>query len=165
MTPSALLITTPAIDFPAFIGASQEVLGYNPAAKVDDSPIVCSDTDRYLACLAELRECALPDPGLLVHVTFSVLAAADDRDMLDILQIASMPFVVADTLRRGIQVAVLTGTLAQWRDAVKAGATRNTSFEIRVFFNRVMSLFGEAGINAWKDLETHPLPDRTLYLK
>ena len=86
--------------------------------------------------------------------------------MLDILQVsAGMPFVVTETVIRGTQLAVLTGTLAQWRDAVKSGSARESEFNIRAFYNRVMALFETAGLNVWKDFENHPLQDQTFYLE
>ena len=94
-----------------------------------------------------------------------VLVAADERDMLDILQVASgMPFVVTDTQMRGVQLAVITGNLAQWRDAVKTGCARESEFNIRACFNRLMDVFKAVGLDVWKECESHPLPDRTLYL-
>lgn len=169
MTPDALLIQTPAIDFATFLGLSQQALGYNPAAAADASPLERSDAERFLTCLAALRDrraSAGLAPHLLTHVSFSVLVAADDRDMLDILQVAAgMPFVVTDTLVRGIQLAVITGTLAQWQNAVESGCARESELNVRAFFNRVTTLFETAGLNVWKDFESHPLQDRTFYLE
>ena len=57
--------------------------------------------------------------------SFSVFMVADERDLLDILERCSgMSFVTAETTVRGVTAAVVTGTLAQWRDAVAAGSTR-----------------------------------------
>ena len=39
MTPNALLIQTPAIDFGTFLSLSQQALGYSPAEAVDASPL------------------------------------------------------------------------------------------------------------------------------
>jgi hypothetical protein len=170
MIPDALLIQTPAVDFGTFLGLSQQALGYSPSATVDASPLERSDAERFLTCLAALRDRRASVglvPHLLTHVSFSVLVAADDRDMLDILQVsAGMPFVVTDTLVRSVQLAVITGTLAQWRDAVRSGSSRQCEFNVRAFFNRVMALFETAGLGGvWKDFESHPLQDRTFYLE
>ncbi len=169
MTPNAVLVQVPSIDFGTFLGLSQQALGYSPADEVDANPLERSDAEKFLTCLAALREqhAAIGFlPSLLGHVSFSILAAADDRDMLDILQAASgMHFVVADTLHRGVQLAVITGTLAQWRDAVATGSARDTEFNVRAFFNRVMTLFEAAGLNVWRDFDHHTLPDRTYYLE
>jgi hypothetical protein len=170
MIPDALLIQTPAVDFGTFLGLSQQALGYSPSATVDASPVDHSDAERFLTCLAALRDRQVSiglAPHLLTHVSFSILVAADDQDMLDILQVsAGMPFVVTDTLVRSVQLGVITGTLAQWRDAVRSGATRDSEFNVRAFFNRVMALFERVGLGGvWKDFESHPLQDRTFCLE
>jgi hypothetical protein len=170
MIPNAVLIQTPTVDFGTFLGLCQQALGYSPSATVDASPLERSDAERFLTCLAALRDRNASvglAPHLLAHVSFSILAAADDRDMLDILQAAAgMPFVDTDTLMRGVQLAVITGTLAQWRDAVKSGASKEGAFNVRAFFNRVMTLFESAGLGGiWKEFENRPLNDRTFYLE
>jgi hypothetical protein len=170
MIPSAVLIQTPNVDFATFLGLCQQALGCSPAATVDASPLQRSDAERFLACLAALRDRNVSvglAPNLLAHVSFSILAAADDRDMLDILQASTaMPFVATDTLMRGVQLAVITGTLAQWRDAVKCGCSRNSTPNTRTFFNRVMTLFESAGLSGvWRDFESRPLQDRTFLLE
>jgi len=169
MTPSALLITQPTIDFNTFLGLSQQALGYNLSQSIDASPVERSEVERFLSCLSALKDTSAPAgllPHLLAHVSFSLLIAADDRDMLDILQIASgMAFVVADTLMRGVQLSVITGTLAQWQLAVKSGSSKVSEFNVRVLFNRVMEVFQTAGVDVWKDYDCHTMPDHTLYLE
>lgn len=169
MIPNALLVTQPTIDFSTFLGLSQQALGYNPSQSADASPVQRSEAERFLSCLAALRDenaqAGLPS-HLLSHVSFSVLVAADDRDMLNVLQITSaMPFVVAETLVRGVQLSVITGTLSQWQVAVKSGSSKSSNFNVRAFFNRVMAIFQEAGLDVWKEYECHSMPDRTLYLE
>jgi len=92
---------------------------------------------------------------------YSLLVIADDCEMLDILSICSMPFVIQETSQRGVQLAVISGTLQQWRDAVKAGSAREYTRDVRAFFNHLMSLFDAS---VWQDFDRQQLPDKTLYL-
>jgi hypothetical protein len=169
MTPTAVLIQQPAIDFTTLIAATHQALGYSIASAADASRRHLSDAERFLSCLAAMqdsRATAGLRPNLLAHVTFSVLVAADERDLLDMLEACSgMPFVVADTLVRGVQVAVVTGSLSQWRDAVKSGCTANAQASVRAGFNKVMAIFEQAGLNVWTDFNKRPLADRTLLLE
>jgi len=170
MNPEVILINRPAIDFGVFLGLSHRVLGYSPAAASDSSPKAMSDSERFLSCLAALRDQQAStglSPKLLTHVTFSVFLVADERDLLDILECASaMPFVTADTVVRGVQDAVVTGTLAQWRDAVTAGSSPDTEPPVRHCFNRIHGLFCDEGLNVWTDYRTKEAPDRvTFYLE
>ena len=105
-------------------------------------------------------------PNLLSHVSFSVFVVADERDMLDILErCAGMPFVTAETTVRGVTAAVVTGTLAQWRDAVAAGSVTKPSRPVRAGFNKVYGLFCGEGLNVWSDYRAREAPDRTLLLE
>ena len=128
MNPEVLLVTTPAVNFRAFLGACLHVLGYTPARAADASSRDLSEAEKFLSCLAALRDPKAPAglaPNLLSHVSFSVFVVADERDMLDILErCAGMPFVTAETTVRGMTAAIVTGTLAQWRDAVAAGSVQ-----------------------------------------
>ncbi len=169
MIPSAVLLTKPSIDFGTFLGLSQQALGYSLNQAVDASPIKRSEVEQYVSCLAAMKNAeAVPGftPNLLAQVSFSLMAAAETQGMLDILQVVSgMAFVVSATQVHGIQLAVIAGTLAQWRSAVLAGSTRGTDRDVRSFFNRVMGVFQEAGADVWKDCDQRLMPDKTLLLE
>jgi hypothetical protein len=118
MTPNFMLIQSPSPDFAKLLTLSQQALGYNVAEDIDASPIERSDAERFLSCLAAMQErgvCPGFAPHLLSHVSFSVLVAADEQDMLGIVEKGEMPFVVINTMVRGVQLAVISGTLAQWK--------------------------------------------------
>jgi hypothetical protein len=167
MNSEAVLITQPAIDFNTFLGLTREMLGYSPASSVDACRLPLSDTERYLACLAGFKEEGAPvglSPHLLTHAAFSVLAVATERDLLDILEICGMPFVVNDTVARGIQAAIVTGTLAQWRTAVISGCQAKVETSVRHFFNKLVAVFEKHRLNVWSDCNRKPANDRTFLL-
>jgi hypothetical protein len=103
-------------------------------------------------------------PHLLKHVSFSAFIGADERDMLEILQLAGMPFVVVETIVRGVQAAVVTGTLSQWRDAVVSGCSRGVPTPVRHCFNKLHGLFIAVGLNVWGDYTPRSAPDQTFLL-
>jgi hypothetical protein len=149
----AVLIQQPAIDFATFLGLTHEALGYSPASPGDASHRRLSDAERFLSCLEALRDPkAVPSlrPSLLTHVSFSVLVAADDRDMIQIVEAAAgMPFVRAETRARGIDLAVVTGTLAQWRDAVINGTHKGGATQ--ALYSKICTLFRNVGCDVWSD--------------
>jgi hypothetical protein len=100
----------------------------------------------------------------LKHVSFSAFIGADERDMLEILQLAGLPFVVVETIVRGVQAAVVTGTLSQWRDAVVSGCSKGVPTPVRHCFNKLHSLFTAAGLNVWGDYTPRSAPDQTFLL-
>ncbi len=169
MKPDAVLITQPAIDFQTLLGLGEKVFDRHLGAAADSCRRNLSPSERFLSCLAAMRDPKAPvgwAPHLLVHVTFSVFVGADQEDMLDILErCPGMPAIVAETTVRGIQAAVITGTLAQWREAVKAGSSPTVKSTVRHGFNRIHDQFYSQGLNVWSDLDTRPAPDQTFYLE
>jgi hypothetical protein len=148
----AFLIQQPSVHFGTLLGLTREALGYSLAAKSDASGRQMSDAERFLSCLEAMRhQNATPAlwPHLLGHVSFSVALVADDRDVLDILEVASgMPFVRAETKHRGVEIVLITGTLAQWRDAAMSG-TQQTGF-VQAAYCKIVNLFVQAGLNVWQ---------------
>ena len=169
MNPECLLISRPQIDFRALTGASLQVLGYSLTRATDATSREMSEAEKFLSCLAALRDKKAPAsfaPNLLAHAAFSIFLVADDRDLLAIVERCSgMAFVTAETTLRGASAAVVSGTLAQWRDAVAAGSTRAMESPVRLGFNKVYDLFRGAGLDVWGDYRTREIPDNTLLLE
>lgn len=153
MQPTAVLITQPSVDFNTLIAVSHKALGYSIAAASDASRRRQHDAERFLSMLAALRDQNASvglTPNLLCHVQFSVLIAADELDTIDILECAAgCPFVTTETLARGIQLTVISGTLAQWRDAVVAGTRRPGS--VQALYCHIMGQFESHNLNPWSD--------------
>ena len=170
MAASAVLIVQPNIDFTTFLSLAHKVLGYSPSANVDQSRLDHSDSERFLSCLAALRDPNAPagiTPNLLGHVSYTVLVLSDERDLIDILEAASgLPVVTSETLVRNVMLAILSGTLAQWRDAVVSGSSAAAEYNVRATFCKIMALFEQAGLGkVWKDYQTKPLDDNTFFLE
>ncbi len=160
MIPNAVLIQEPAIDFRTFLKHTNEMLGYSPSAQADASRRILHDAEKFLSCLAGMKDQNAPvgiSPHLLTHVSFSLLVAADERDMQDILELCSgMPFTITDTVARGVQATVITGTLAQWRSTVISGCQSYVDTAIRGLFNHIVSLFEAVNLSVWKDCDRKP---------
>ncbi|HUT09844.1 MAG TPA: hypothetical protein VMY42_05075 [Thermoguttaceae bacterium] len=169
--PEVLLVTTPSVDFHNFLIACGRALGYSPASAADASGRNLSDLEKFLSCLAALRDQQArvgpaPKPNLLPHVSFGVFVVADERDMRDILECCSgMSFVTADTLAPRVLAAVITGTLAQWRDAVAAGSVREAEPSVRKGFNRIHNLFYGMNLNVWGDYNIREVADSTFFME
>ena len=169
MKPDALLLSKPSIDFNTFLSLSKQALGRSIISKADATQRDMSDAEKFLSCLGSMLNVNTDAgfiPSLLSHVSFSVFVGAETRDMLDILQCsAGMPFVVVDTIAGSVQIAVITGTLAQWRDAVKSGSEPTAELPVRQCFNKVYALFKAADLNVWSDFRAKPAADQTFYLE
>lgn len=169
MPAEALLIAEPAIDFTTFLGMSSKALGYSPASAADASHKKLSNTEKFLSCLAALRDKRAPAGitlNLLSHASFSILVIAEEEDLLDILECASeMSFVRAPTVMRGIEIAIVSGTLAKWRDAVKCGMNEVVEPPVRLLWTKVMTIFERLGLaSVWSDSTKKPSPDSIGFL-
>lgn len=109
----AQLISRPEVDFAALLSIGQTALGRNLARQVDASPIERSTTERYLACLGDLR--SVDADQLLMHASCALLIVAHDADVFEIMQGAHLSVLVTDTLARGVQLCVLSGSLLEWK--------------------------------------------------
>jgi len=169
--PEVLLVTKPSADFREFLIACKEVLGYSPSRAADASARDLSEAETFLTYLAAFRDQQarvgpVPNPNLLSHVSFSVFVIARERHLFNILErCAGMPFVTTETTDRAILAAVVTGTLAQWRDAVAAGCVREAEPPVRLGFRKIYNLFHGMNLNVWSDYNKREAADGTLLLE
>lgn len=169
MKPSVAIIWEPSFDFNTLLSVAGQALGYNPGAKADQVRRELPDAERFLSILTAFHDpqaAAGLTPNLLPHLSFSILIAADERDLIDIAEASpGIAMTVAETTHRGVMLAIMTGTLAQWRDAVKTGSNPAAQFNARSCFNDIMRLFDERGLSVWKDMVVKPLQDSTFLLE
>lgn len=169
MVPQSVLVSQPAVALQNLVGACSEIMSYNVAEAVDSSVRKLSDAEQFLSVLAAIRNPGSPTglpPDLLPHVKFSVLTVADERDMLDVFAVCSgMDTVMGETKIRGIAVAVISGTLDQWRDAISRGCSDRQLPPIRAGFNQLHGLFVSAGLGSiWKGFRQRESVDRQTFL-
>ena len=167
MPVEAVLITGPAIDFTTLLSLAHHAFGYNIAGNADASHRKMVDAEKFLSCLAAFKEeDGEVTPSLLSHVSFSVLVIADESDLLSILDRTSgMSFVRGETTAANVNVAVITGTLAQWRDAVVSGTDETTPPIVRTCYSKILLLFDRAGLTSvWNNFERHTAPDHSGFL-
>ncbi len=165
-----LLIQSPAFDFAKLFASSYEMFGYSVSASSDSSHKRLSDSERFLSCLASMKDQNAPvglSPRLLNHVSFSILLATNERDLMDVLECcSSMSFTTADTIIRGVLAAVVTGTLAQWKTAVLSGCHSTTEPSVRFIFNKILAEFESANLGVWSDCSRkNHRDDNTLLLE
>jgi hypothetical protein len=166
MTPEALIIQRPGVDLTTFLGVALKVLGRSLSSAADMSSMKLSDAERFLSCLAAMRNGITTDtPRLLSHLSYSILVVADEADVMDILECAAgMAFLMAETQVRNVLAAVLTGTLAQWKAAVLAGASQEMEATVRFAYNKIYSLFRAEGVNIWTNYRQKPARDQRTFL-
>lgn len=168
MIPHSVFVAQPAVEFDILLATCNKTLDYKVTTGIDTTARKLSDSERFLSILAAIRDPEAPagfPPNLLTHVSFSVLTVSSDDDMMDILESCSgMSFTYAETRVRGVLVAVITGTMQQWRDAIVTG-TKHQQSTIRAGFNQLHDLFVQVGLcSIWNDYEQKPQDDGTYVL-
>jgi len=158
MKPVAILITEPSVNFSKLVSISHQALGYSVAASSDASNKTQHAAEKFLSCLAALRDQHATvglSPSLLAHVSFSILVVAEELDTIEVLECTGgMPLVSTETVARGVQLTVLTGTLAQWRDAVVTGSRRTGA--VQALYCQIMGEFEARNLNVWQDFSKKP---------
>ncbi len=174
MDPGVALILLTKLDSGTFLPLSRKVLGYSPASAADSVTSPLKELAHSVACIASFKD-KDASPHLspasphfsLFHAGF--LIAADERDMVEILELAGMPYTRTETLSRGIEAAVISGSLTQWRDAVKLSclpAGSSSTRGVRHAFNSVYTILINNGMQSlFEGLRITTLHDRTFLLK
>jgi len=166
MPVEAVLITGPAIDFDTLLIVTRDALGYSIANAADSSYRKMVDAEKFLYCLAALKEfkeeAGEIAPNLLAHVSFSVMVIAEGLDLLDILdQTLGMAFTRGETSVSNVNLAVISGTLGQWKTAVASGTNEDAPPTVRACYSKILLLFDRAGLlSMWNDYDRTTAPDR-----
>lgn len=153
MNPGVALISLTKIDLSTLLPLARELLGYSPAKAADGTTVPLQELAHHLSCITSFKDRYAPPSVKVAAQHFNMLhagflVAADERDMVEILEIAGVSFTLTETLARGIDAAIIYGSLAQWRDAVliacnpKAKVARGT----RYVFNSIYKILCKQGM-------------------
>lgn len=120
-------------DLDTFLPIARQAMGRGVAAKADAAGAL--EEQHNMLCVAGLLDGDEVDVEHLYSLAY--LIAADSYDMQGILQVASLPHVVTQSAARGIDVALVSGTLALWCRAVIRGCQRPVESGVRKVFNKI----------------------------
>jgi hypothetical protein len=155
------LIMFSAFDLSTFLPIARQALGHGVSSKADTEAL--SDELRNMLCIAGLIEGNVTD--VEDFYSLSYLIAADERDMPIIIQIASMPHIVSDSVVRGLQVAVVAGPLSGWLKAVQKGCSDNVAPEIRKVYNIIYKDLDSRSLCGTLKVRTRSQDDSTFLLE
>ncbi len=161
MIPSVVLILRPQLDQGIFLTLCTEMLEKSPARKADTAGL--TGMPLIISMLSEFS--GTQESDIYDLLQFGCLIAADERDTPAILEVASgMQFALTDTIIRGVQAILVSGTFKQWISAVKKGCRKDQPTDIRACYDRIYLGFCKEGLGAaFKGVKTD-LPDHTFYL-
>lgn len=171
MTPGVALIIKPELDLNLFLPLARKLLDYSPAKEADGSAVPLLALAHQLACIAAFKN--KKAPATVRHARpylglFAVgfIVASDERDMVLILEATrGMECVVTETTQRGVQAAIISGTLAQWQRAIKLACQTSVVLPVRQVFNAMYKQLAEQGLRSIFDgLRISDQPDQTFLL-
>jgi hypothetical protein len=132
------LVMFSAFDLDTFLPIARKAKGRGVSADAITSEV------RNMLCVAGLIEGQVED--VEAFYTLAYLIAVDERDVSEIVQLAGMPHVVTDTVARGIQAVVITGTLHGWYKAVRLGCRASSAPQTRKIYNMIYTDLDKRGL-------------------
>lgn len=155
------------LDLGKFIKIARLTLDKNPASTPDsagfDPPL------HHALCVAALMGDISPKSeecrDILSLLQAGFMFAVDDRYTAEVLSVASMASILVPTVERGVELAFVSGTLLQWREALVRGSSRKVSMAVRDIYNKVFREFKTARLSGAFDLKIVQQPDQTFLLE
>lgn len=146
----------------------QQALDRNVAASADRASV--QPPLHHFLCVAGIKDenvhptaASLKPYAPMFHAV--ILIGCDERDTAEVLEIASMPAVVAPTCQRGMDAVLLSGTMDKWIFAVKRGCTKEATTEVRRIYNAVFAEFAHIRLDSLFDVVRTPSVDNTFLLE
>jgi len=127
------LIMFSAFDMETFLPIARQALGHGVSAKADGQA-PCEEVHNMM-CVAGLINGEAVDVDHLYYAAY--LVACDERDMPDVLSLAGMPHISVDSSTRGLRVAIISGSLPDWRNALRKGCSDGCESSVRKVYNRI----------------------------
>ena len=127
------LVMFSAYNTDVYLQIARSVLGHGIATRADAEST--SDETHNMLCVAGLVDGMLDDVEQLYYAAYGV--AADERDMPEIIQVGGLSHIWVDSTERGVRVAVMSGSLPAWRDAICRGCRPGCGSEVRKVYNKV----------------------------
>ncbi len=147
---NACVIQVPNYQFQVFLPLCIKMLGYTPSKKADAAGL--KDQPHLLSTLAAFKfqdaSAGVRNAGLIYDIVpYSCLIVAYEQDMPFVLEgLSGMPFIVVDTTARDVQVALVTGTLQQWRTVVTRWCRVDQDKDMRAAFDKIYVAFQQIGL-------------------
>lgn len=163
------------IDWIAYLNDTSNLIGRSPTLGIDSGNLKLSDYSRFLASLGELQSGKEQKPldilrnqlNPLKHLFFGFLISGSSSLVFRIMELTNLDITTARGKNK-IRVAVVTGNLKQWKDAIIICLDKSLikNFELRWVFNEVLNCFYSVGLrNVFDNYRKKGLEDQTYLLE
>ena len=168
-------LIAPNIAWVTYLKDVAELAGHSPTRGLDASRLKLSDYARFLASLGELQSGKEQKPldilrsqsNPLKHLFFGFLISGSTSLIFRIMELTDLDVTTARGKDK-IRVALVTGNLKQWKDAIIICLDKSLikNFELRWVFNQCLDFLYAAGLrNIFDDYRKSGLEDRTYLLE
>ena len=159
----------------AYLNDTSNLIGRSPTLGIDNSNLKLSDYARFLASLGELQSGKEQKPldilrsqsNPLKHLFFGFLISGSSSLIFRIMELTDLDVTTARGKNKG-RVAVVTGNLKQWKDAIIVCLDQKLikNYELRWVFNQCLDFLYVAGLrNIFDDYRKSGLEDQTYLLE
>lgn len=150
------------VDLKSFLAVVKHKLGR--ALKVDDQRYPLDHPLCYLLTLTDFKDVP-SDIGnlgaLLKHEHHTFIMTCTEREMTEVVLEAAL----AITITPDKELAILSGTLEQWRTTIINGSSESALDSVRIFANSVLLEFERMGLKSlWTNYTKGYLKDGTFKL-
>jgi hypothetical protein len=165
------LIAIPSLDWENYLKYVAELTGHSPTSSIDRSIIKWGDMAKYIISLGEFKGDLEPNSTLrtnplLAHLFFSFLIDTSASTMFKIMEMTDLS--VSASIRKNPKgrVAVVSGNLKQWKEAVTTALASKHNPDILWIFKECHQTFCQLGLTAvWSDYRKIPVTETTYLLE
>jgi hypothetical protein len=164
MKPYVIPILLPNIAWTKFLKDVAEFSGHSPTSNIDNCKIKLPDFSKYVVALDEMRngvgdalDVLRNENTPLNHLFFSFLVSCSKEAVFNIIEASNLNIVL------GNNVAVVSGTLLEWRDAT---TNYYSEEQARQVINKCLSFFSRIGLgHVWDEYRRKAVDKETFLLE
>lgn len=165
-------ITETKIDWNNYLITLQKILQRSVTIQLDKHNMRPDNLAAYIVTLGTVLDSNLkPNEilseggSLLQHGSFGFLAILDTELLLEIIQTSDLHCTSIPSQTKNIRLAILTGTLEQWRTSIINMCSPTADYELRAIFDMCMLHMEKSGLAPlWWNYQKHNLSDKTFAL-
>lgn len=160
------------VDFNTLYSVSKQILGRSVSRVLDEAKAEAKVPSGYIPVLMEFKTpgtkpvAALRNPGFtLLHVHYTFLVVSTPEIVSDIQQQTNLQ-LISEKSQTGLSLAIITGSLDQWRSAIINGLSDSCGFGLRSFLDNCLIEFDKEGLGPiFQDYDRVTQSDNTFGLK
>lgn len=165
-------ISMTSIAWPQYLIAAKQALGHSITTQLDTAGMKTDSLAAFIATIGNIVDpdvkpsALLADAGaLLRHVSFGFLAAVDTSLLMQVMEQTSLSITSVTLPNHNTRLAVITGSLEEWRSAIINGCSVLSTYEYRAFLDVCMLHMEKHSLAPlWQFYHKETIADKTFIL-